>query len=477
MQRKYGNHLFGLSVNDRGVARGLFGVDEFREVQGKELLERLRGTRIGKNLMVPTVNGTVRSIHLDNSASTPTFLPAWDAFRRSLSLSESMRGKIAEEVSRICLDYLGASGSSYEVVFTSNATEAINVVAESLIREGSGEWQQVIVGSLLEHSSNDLPWRKIPDLTFIRLSVNGHGIFDLDELTQHLREYNQEGKHGRKRVRMVALSGASNVLGVCNDLAAISSIVHQYGAELLVDGAQLVPHRKVEMGASGIDYLAFSAHKVYAPFGTGVLVVRKGLLNFSGHQMERIRSSGEENTAGIAALGKVLSILDRIGMPLIENEEQKLTERALEQLSRIKGLKIYGIQEKESPDFERKLGVIAFNMERVLSFRVGKELAFRDGIGVRVGCHCAHITVKHILQVSQGLERFQHLIQKLLPALQFPGVVRMSLGLANSDEDVDRLMEGLTRISSAGGKKNRSLKLGSLETFYRIQSERVFGQL
>ncbi len=135
----------------------------------------------------------------------------------------------------------------------------------------------------------------------------------------------------------MAVSGASNVLGTCNDLAEISRIVHRYGARLLVDAAQLVAHRKVEMAGCGIDYLAFSAHKVYAPFGTGVLVARKGLLNFSPAELALIHSSGEENVGGIAALGKALVLLQRIGLDVIQEEEQALTGRALRGLAQDSG--------------------------------------------------------------------------------------------------------------------------------------------
>ena len=152
----------------------------------------------------------------------------------------------------------------------------------------------------------------------------------------------------------MAVSGASNVLGVFNDLAEIGRIVHRYGARLLVDAAQLVAHRKVEMEACGIDYLAFSAHKVYAPFGTGVLVVRKGLLSFSPAELELIRSSGEENVGGIAALGKALVLLQRIGLDVIQEEEQALTGRALRGLAQIPGLKIYGIKDPDSPTVRPK---------------------------------------------------------------------------------------------------------------------------
>ena len=150
------------------------------------------------------------------------------------------------------------------------------------------------------------------------------------------------------------------------------------------------------MASSGIDYLAFSAHKAYAPFGTGVLVARKGLLAFSPAEMERIRSAGEENVGGIAALGKALVLLQRIGLDVIQEEEQALTARALRGLAQSPGIKIYGIANPESPSFARKGGVIPFDLKGVISHTVARRLAARGGIGVRSGCHCAHLTVKRM---------------------------------------------------------------------------------
>ena len=137
----------------------------------------------------------------------------------------------------------------------------------------------------------------------------------------------------------MALSGASNVLGSFNNLDEISLMVHKYGARLLVDAAQLVAHHKVEMDRCSIDYLTFSAHKVYAPFGTGVLVFRRGLLNFNSAELEKIKSSGEENAGGIAALGKALVLIRRIGLDVIREEEQALTGKILNRMSKIEGHK------------------------------------------------------------------------------------------------------------------------------------------
>ena len=120
------------------------------------------------------------------------------------------------------------------MIFTSNTTEAINLVAESLRSEAEPDSEPVIGNTLLEHNSNELPWRSIPGVSLIRLPVDAEGFLELDDLEALLRAYNQEGEHGTKRIKLVTVSGASNVLGTCNDLAAISRIVHRYGARWCV---------------------------------------------------------------------------------------------------------------------------------------------------------------------------------------------------------------------------------------------------
>jgi len=360
------------------------------------------------------------------------------------------------------------------VIFTSNTTEAINLAAESLGRESEQDAEPVVLNTLLEHNSNELPWRTIPNFTKIRLNVDGEGFLDLNELDSILSAYNKEGKHGKKRIRLVAMSGASNVLGTFNDLAAISRIVHQYGARLLVDAAQLVAHRKVEMDQWGIDYLVFSAHKVYAPFGTGVLVVRKGLLNFNSTEMELIRASGEENAGGIAALGKALVLLQRAGFEVIREEEQALTARALRGLAKINGLRLHGIKDPDSLRFAQKGGVIVFDLKHFFSNALAVALAERGGIGVRYGCHCAHLLIKRLLHVPPLLERFQSVILTLFPKLNLPGVARVSLGIGNSEADIDTLIKVLGNI--AGNHKTKKEIGSQMKDFARATIQRVYIQ-
>jgi selenocysteine lyase/cysteine desulfurase len=411
------------------------------------MLAELKKTLIGRSIPVPTLEGIRPYVNLDYAASTPTFKPVWNAVRQTWRQSLHVQQEIIQEVRSLCSRVLGAPLADYEVIFTSNTTEAINLVAACSGSEPEQDAEPVVLNTLLEHNTNELPWRKVPNFSLIRMDVDDEGFLDLNELEWILSAYNKEGKHGKKRIRLVAMSGASNVLGTFNDLAAISRIVHQYGARLLVDAAQLAAHRKVEMDRWGIDYLAFSAHKVYAPFGTGVLMVRKGLLNFSTNEQEIIRASGEENAGGIAALGKALVLLQRTGFEVIREEEQALTARALRGLAGINGLRLYGIKDPASPGFAHKGGVIVFDLKNTFPNALAKALAERGGIGVRYGCHCAHLLIKRLLHVPPLLARFQSLIVRLFPKLTLPGVARVSLGIGSSEEDVDRLVEVLDKIA------------------------------
>jgi selenocysteine lyase/cysteine desulfurase len=445
--RKKGKDYFLNPSPIKLTAHEILYQDELEKFKGKDLLEKLKVLLIGSGLQVPTMEGIKPFINLDNSASTPTFTPIWNAFRHALNQADPVKLEIIRETRAICAKSLNAAENDYDIHFTSNTTEAINLVAESLNHEYEKGIEPVILNSLLEHSSNDLPWRMLSGFSLVRLPVDDEGFMDLLQLEKLLAEYNREEKFGKKRIKLVAVSGASNVLGVCNGLEEISSIVHSFGARLLVDAAQLIAHRKVDMEACGIDYLAFSAHKVYAPFGCGVLVARKGMLKFTTAEFELIRSSGEENTGGIAALGKSLLLLQRIGMDTIHSEEQALTRYLLKELKQVPGLTIYGMKEPDSTQFDHKIGVVVFTLGKMMSNRTARELSLQSGIGVRFGCHCAHIIVKRILKVSPGLERFQKMIQILFPKMRLPGVVRVSLGLYNTPEDVDNLIRAVRKIA------------------------------
>jgi selenocysteine lyase/cysteine desulfurase len=250
-----------------------------------------------------------------------------------------------------------------------------------------------------------------------------------------------------------------------------------------VDSAQLIAHRKINMLAADIDFLAFSAHKVYAPVGSGALIARRGLLRFHTDELGEIRASGEENLGGIAALGKSLMLLNRIGMQKIEEEERMLTERTLDGLAKIDSLRLFGVKSTAHAGFSQMLGVILFDKKTMMPKSLASKLAQEGGIGVRYGCHCAHIIVKQILGISPGLETFQRWIQLTFPRLKLQGVVRVSFGIENTVENVDRFIDKISAIvqpsnnaTSGGGDQQKSTKQTrkEIKAFIAMRSQMVF---
>jgi len=473
-----GNVLPGAAVEERTAADILYQ-DQLTPFAGRELLAELRKTLIGGRLPVPTAGGPKPFIHLDNAASTPTFEPIWDAAVQGWLQPEPVRQEIVQEVRSICAEVLHAPQADYEIVFTANTTEAINLVAENLDKDRDDTISPVVVGTVMEHNSNELPWRGLPGASLVRLPVDPEGFLDGTALETLLRAYNEQQVHGRQRITLVTVSGASNVLGTRNDLAGIGRVAHRYGARLLVDAAQLVAHHPVDVAACEIDYLAFSAHKCYAPFGTGVLVARRGLVRFSAAELASIHASGEENVGGIAALGKALVLLRRIGLDVIRQEEQELTARTLRGMAQIPQVTVYGVRSPDSPRFPDRGGVIVFRVGNKLAARVAAELAERSGIGVRAGCHCAHMMIKSLLGISRPLEQFQRLMLNVFSGMSLPGLTRVSLGIENTQDDVDALLgslEEITRKPAAGSgpaPRRKAEARRSLEEFARARACRT----
>lgn len=449
--------------------------DPFGDLAGRELLERLRASRIGRDLRVPTAEGLAPLVNLDYAASTPTFTPVWEAVWRAWQLPPQARPAIVKEAADAVAGFLNAPHSVYEVLFTSNTTEAINLGAENLCLQAREGVEPVVISTILEHNSNELPWRGLAGVSQVHLDVDVEGFIDPARLEAELAAYNQEARHGNQRVRLVAISGASNVLGSFNDLAAICQAAHRHGAQVLVDAAQLVAHRRVDMESCGIDFLAFSAHKAYAPFGSGALVARRSLLAFDPGRLERIRASGEENVGGLAGLAKALGLLQRIGLDLVEEEESALTARALAGLAQVQGVKVHGIAHADHPRFGRRGGVIAFDLKGSISYKVAGELAERAGIGTRWGCHCAHMLIKHRLGIGPTLQQVQRLIVTLFPRLDLPGLARVSFGLGNDPSDIDLLVKVLGQVSREGPARRKALHK-TMDDFVEQAVQGVYGE-
>ena len=438
--------------------------DDLLGFSGRELLRRLKPTIMGRGRYVPTAGGFRPYVHLDNAASTPTFRAVWRAVRQAWRLPEDRQAELVAAVRSQCAGFFGAPAERYDVIFTSNTTEAINLAAKALLRTPApgpdADGEPVVLNTLAEHNSNELPWRFAEGVSLIRTPTDAEGFPDLHEMERLLREYNEEGTHGPKRIRIVAVSGASNVLGACPDLCAIGRIAHRYGALVFVDAAQLAAHRPIRMAAEGLDGLAFSGHKMYAPFGSGGLILRKGLWPAGNRAFEAACESGDENIAGIAALGKAIDLLERIGMDVIREEEQRLTRAALRELAAVPGIRLYGIADPYSPRIARRLGVISFGLKHVPYNLAAQELAETAGLGVRTGCFCAHILVKRLMGIHPAREALSNLGLKFAPRLTksvLPGLVRVSFGLGNEESDVRRLARALARI--AGRRPSPAMRL------------------
>lgn len=434
------------------------------EKRGKGLLDELKKSIVGKNIPVPVTNGKADYLNLDYAATTPALKPVLNTYIKFLFAGPEARDRVSGEVKTVISETLNAPAEKYDIIFTSNTTESVNIAASGF-SEMSNDRADVLL-TVLEHNSNDLPWRMNINGSVLRIGIDSDGLIDIGELDRILDE--------NKRIKLLSISAASNVLGTCNNIEEIATTTHKHGARLFVDAAQLIAHHKIDIDRCGIDFLVFSGHKVYAPFGTGVLIARKGLLNFTEEKIKEIRSSGEENTAGIAALGKSMHLLHSAGIDLIMEEEQKLLDIALTGMKRIEGIKIYGIDDPLSSKFMQRSSVIAFSLKNVWPDKLAESLA-REGIGIRYGCHCAHILVKNILNVGPALQKFQFIIAALFKRMRFPGVARISFGIGITEADISRLISVLGKISHEKYVKQDQSFKKDMESYKCGVVEKVYG--
>jgi selenocysteine lyase/cysteine desulfurase len=267
------------------------------------------------------------------------------------------------------------------------------------------------------------------------------------------------------RVALVALSGASNITGICNPVHDIARWVHAAGGRLFVDAAQLAPHRPIAMlpddDPGHIDFLALSAHKMYAPFGIGVLVGPRAVFEqgepemVGGGVVEIVNvdhvvwnnpphkeEAGSPNVIGGVALAAAIGVLQSVGMETIAAHETELLTYAYRKLKAIRGISLYG----PTDNLAEKVGTITLNVENHHHALVAAILGIEGGIGVRNGCFCAHPYVKHLLRVSP--EEDARFTAEVMAGdkSHMPGMVRASLGCYNNESDLDALAEMLERI-------------------------------
>ena len=328
--------------------------------------------------------------------------------------------------------FIGAR-SEKEVIFTRGTTSALNLVAHSYARARLGPGDEIVL-TPAEHHSNLIPWQQAAKATGAALKylpLEPDGTLDLNKAKEAITE----------RTKLLAIAQVSNVLGTIHPIRELADLVHQQGGVIVVDGAQSVPHMKVNVQELDVDFLAFSGHKMMAPTGIGVLYGRESLLE----EMEPLEYGGEmidhvdlyESTwkelpwkfeggtpiiAGAVGLAAAIDYLESVGMDTIHRHDKELAAYALKRLEEVEGVTVYGPR-------ENRTSLVTFNLEGVHPHDVATVLD-AEGIAVRAGHHCA---------------------QPLMRWLGVTATVRASFYLYNDESDIDRLVEGIRKTKEYFG--------------------------
>ena len=376
-------------------------------------------------------------VYLDNAATTQKPKVVLEAVNRYYQEDNAnVHRGVHTLAERATASYEGAretvrrfinATSTKEVLFTRGTTTGLNWIgrfAEEILEEGD----EVLI-SIMEHHSNILPWQEAcrktgAKLVYVYLKDGG---LDLEDFRKKLTN----------RTKFVSIAHASNVLGVINPVQEIAQLAHEKGAIVVVDGAQSVPHMKIDVQTLDADFFVFSGHKMAGPTGIGVLYGKEKYLNqmspveFGGEMIDFVYEqsatwkelpwkfeAGTPNMAGAIGLAAAIDYLEVIGMDAIERHEQGLIAYVFPKLQAIEGLKIYGSQ-----DLAKRSGVISFNLGDLHPHDLATALDY-EGVAVRAGHHCA---------------------QPLIQYLEVPATARASFYLYNTKEDCDKLVEALIK--------------------------------
>jgi cysteine desulfurase/selenocysteine lyase len=343
---------------------------------------------------------------------------------RATDAYEGAREKVAR--------FLNAPASR-QIIFTRGTTTALNIVASGYARQTLHEGDEIVI-TPMEHHSNLIPWQqaaKATGATLKYIPLQPNGTITLEDVEATVTE----------RTKIVSITYVSNVLGTINPIAKIAEIAHRKGAIIVVDGAQSTPHMKVDVQALDVDFYAFSGHKMCGPTGIGALYGKAQLLErmepveFGGEMIDFVElydstwkelpwklEGGTPIIAGAVGLGAAIDFLEQIGLHNIDQHEKKLTRYAMERLSDIDGLTIYGPREERG-------GLVTFNLGDVHPHDVATVLD-TEGIAVRAGHHCC---------------------QPLMRWLKVSATARASIYLYNTEQDIDRLTESLVKTKEFFG--------------------------
>jgi cysteine desulfurase / selenocysteine lyase len=419
----------------------------------------------GVDLPVPIAGGgSVTGINFDNAASTPPlkrvrdavngFSEVYSSVHRGTGYKSRLATEAYEHARELVARFLGVDESSQVVIFVKGTTDALNRIAAEQARLDGRE----VLVTEMEHHADLLPWRHRGGHVMVGLSEDGH--IDLEAIEKALRD------HGGK-IGLVALCGASNVTGFVSPIHEVAELAHRHGALVSIDAAQLAPHHRIDIRAAGdpghLDFVSFSGHKMYAPYGAGVLVAPRAF--FAGApevmgggaisivtwddtvwaDLPDREEAGSPNVIGAVALGVAIETLIELGFDEMLHHEVELGAALHERLSRIPGVGVLG--GVDGPGAPPRLGLASFVVDGVHHGLVAAALSHEWGIAVRNGCFCANPYVFHLLHMNkQAVDAVEGEVtaghRKALP-----GAVRASLAPYNTPGELDRFVEAVTHIA------------------------------
>jgi selenocysteine lyase/cysteine desulfurase len=412
---------------------------------------------VGDGLLVPCVDGIERPyVNLDAAASTGAlpevatevadFLPWYSSVHRGTGF-KSQRATMAHEQARASiLSFANRTGRDDIAIICRNTTEAINHLAYRM-RFAAGD---IVLTSVVEHHANLLPWGRVATRRFIECTKEG--TFDLNTVVEGLTQL--------PKPKLLAITGASNVSGWLPPIEQIIDAAHRHGVPVMVDAAQLAPHRPLPPNA---DFLVFSGHKMYAPFGAGALIGPREFFRegdpflAGGGAVELVdldevvwneppdrEEAGSPNVIGAIALGAATRHLSSIGLDAIAKHDHELSVQLRQGLDAIVGVRLLG-----PPLATETLPVASFVVDGMPHALVAARLSAEFGIGVRNGCFCAHPYLVRLLGLSDvEIERFRSDARSHNRG-SLPGAVRASTGISSTSEEVETLLRSLAAIAKS----------------------------
>lgn len=418
----------------------------------RDSIDDLRKLFVGLDKKV-NINGKWRivPINFDNAATTPPFkrvvkrVLETTEYYGSIARGDGQKSQycsdLYEECRRYILKYFNAPEEIYTAIFVGNTTDGLNKLSNILINNK----EDIVITTRMEHHSNDLPWRNKCDLKYVE--VNEDGRININEIEELIERY-------KEKVKYITITGASNVTGYINDIRKISGLIHKYGGKIIVDGAQLVPHKKICMykkdSLENIDFLVFSGHKIYAPFGSGAIIgLRKDFNNNlpdtkGGGTVEYVidnnqlwlntpekNEAGTPNLFGAVAIMEAMKEIENIGFERIEKNEKELLQYLINGLKELNRVKLYA----DNDCIDDRLGILVFTINGMKYYEVGEKLSEIKAIGVRQGGFCSHPYTRRVLGIPNNQ------LQEYINKNGIPGLVRVSLGIYNSKKEANIFLE------------------------------------